>query len=174
VGKNTVLLDNPQLNSGVNGEQPIRVVLDRDLEIPLSRRIFHAPDRKVIVVASEKSYKRKFASYDRLGIGLLAVPLKSGRLDLTELLKRLGEMGISSLLVEGGGETAARFLEEGLVDKVYFFLAPKIFGGAGARTSVEGAGIRNLRDAIDIGKTKVLRFGQDLLVVGYPQYPNGK
>ncbi len=171
VGKNTALQDNPRLNVNIqNAPQPVRVILDPRLEVPLSFNIFKPSDRKVIVVTTENTFKKKFPVYDRKNIGLLAVRSANGRLDLKDLLLKLGKMGMASLLVEGGGEIAAWLLGKKLVDKIYFFVAPKILGGRDATTPVEGPGIRNLDHAIEIKNMKISNAGEDFLFEGYPCY----
>ena len=171
VGKRTALIDNPRLNTNIkNAPQPVRIVLDPKLEIPLNANIFKAEDKKVIVVTSESCYKKKFSVYDRKGIGLLAVPLSKGKLDLTDLLVKLAKMGIASVLAEGGGETAAWLFDHQGVDKIYFFVAPKIVGGRTATTAVEGAGVRDLGRAIQIQNMKVSNIDGDYLFEGYPDY----
>jgi diaminohydroxyphosphoribosylaminopyrimidine deaminase/5-amino-6-(5-phosphoribosylamino)uracil reductase len=73
-------------------------------------------------------------------------------------------MGIMSVLVEGGGELIAGLLEEKLVDRFLFFIAPKIIGGRSALTSVEGRGIGRVRDALDLGRVSVRKFSKDVLI----------
>lgn len=171
VGKRTALIDNPRLNTNIkNAPQPVRIVLDPKLEIPLHANIFKAEDKKVIVVTAERAFKKKFPVYDRKGIGLLAVPLCEGKLDLKDLLIKLAKMGLASVLVEGGGETAAWLLERELADKIYFFVAPKIVGGRTAATAVEGKGVRDLDNAIQIKNVKVSNVSGDYLFEGYPAY----
>lgn len=175
VGKDTVLLDNPRLNVNLNGaSQPVRIVVDPHLEVPLTHHVVRSPDRKVLMATDFSSFRKRFSTYDRLNIALLAVESKNGKLILRDLLSKLGRMGIASVLVEGGGETAACFLEEKLVDRVFFFLAPKILGGRQAKTSVEGEGIRTLNRAIPIRDMKVSLIGEDFLVTGYPVWSQGR
>ena len=171
VGKRTALIDNPRLNVNFKKAiQPVRVVIDPMLELPLTLNVFRSLDKKVLVATRESSFKKKFYLYDRRGIGLLAVKARGHELDLRDLLFKLARMEMISVLVEGGGETAARFLEDRLVDKIYFFLAPKILGGAKSKTSVEGCGIKKLEKAIQIRDMKLLTVGEDFLFQGYPRY----
>jgi diaminohydroxyphosphoribosylaminopyrimidine deaminase/5-amino-6-(5-phosphoribosylamino)uracil reductase len=90
-----------------------------------------------------------------------------GRVELKALMKRLAAMEISSILVEGGGQVHASVLAAGAVDKVIWFIAPKIIGGTGAPCPVGGAGIEYLADAARIGRVSVTRFGEDICVEGY-------
>ncbi len=167
VGARTVLLDDPRLRSGDDARQPVRVILDPFLRIPLNRKIFKFKDGKTLMVCGESCFKKNYERYHRREIALLAVPIRNRRLDLKSLLEKLGTMGIISVLIEGGGETAADFLEAGLVDKVHFFIAPKILGGRAAKTSVEGLGINRLEKAIKIRDMEMSRSGDDFLMTGY-------
>lgn len=171
VGKNTVLKDNPYLNVREPGlPQPWRIVLDQRLEIPLTRKVFKQTDQKTLVVCGLPAFKKKYRQYDQRGIGLLAVAETKTGLDLSALLNKLAAMNITSLLVEGGGETVASFLRARLVDKVLFFIAPKIMGGRQAISSVGGAGIENLDKTVKISRARVEKIGEDFLFTGYPVY----
>jgi len=173
VGKRTALLDDPGLLSGDDTRQPVRVILDPRLEIPLDRKIFKFKDGKTLIVCEASCFGKKYEIYHRRGIALLAVPSRKGRLDLPGVLEKLGGMGIISVLVEGGGETAANFLERGLIDKIHFFIAPKILGGRDAKTSVEGAGMDRPEKALKIRDAEVSRIGEDFLVTGYVKQSSG-
>jgi diaminohydroxyphosphoribosylaminopyrimidine deaminase/5-amino-6-(5-phosphoribosylamino)uracil reductase len=93
---------------------------------------------------------------------VLVAPARGGRIDLRWLLKRLGGEGVTSLLVEGGGEVNAAFLEAGLAQRVEFFYAPKILGGREARRGVAGEGGRRLADLIELREVEWRRVGEDL------------
>ncbi len=82
-------------------------------------------------------------------------------------MRELAKRGVTSILIEGGGRVNASALEMGLVDKVLFFIAPKIVGGEDAITAVEGEGIDRIGQAIRLKDTKVRRFGEDILFEGY-------
>ncbi len=91
----------------------------------------------------------------------------SGRVDIRSLLRELAKREVTSVLIEGGGETVASALEAGLVDKVYFFIASKIIGGRKATTSVEGEGVEKAGKAIRLKKMSYRKIGDDLLIEGY-------
>jgi diaminohydroxyphosphoribosylaminopyrimidine deaminase/5-amino-6-(5-phosphoribosylamino)uracil reductase len=93
-------------------------------------------------------------------------PAPTGRVDLTALMRRLGEQQIQSVLIEGGGTLASAALAAGLVDRVYFIVAPLIIGGAEAPTAVSGEGVARLADAWRIRDMKVRRIGEDVLITG--------
>lgn len=89
-----------------------------------------------------------------------------GRVGLAALMRRLGEEQIQSVLIEGGGTLAGAALAAGLVDRVYFFIAPLIIGGAAAPSTVDGEGVEHLADAWRMSNMKVRRIGEDVLISG--------
>ena len=92
---------------------------------------------------------------------------EGGRVDLGGLMKALGERGITSILVEGGGTLTGSLFDQGLVDKVIAFIAPTIIGGSAARTAVGGTGFARVADALRLGRVQVEKMGDDLMVTGY-------
>lgn len=170
VGTETVLQDNPELivHSGSRAEnKPWRVILDRKIRIPVSSKVFRRGPLTLCAVSERVLSSRKNVSkISGKGRILLPVREKSGRLDLRDLLDQLGAMGVASLLVEGGGETAWSFLNDGLVQKVIWILAPKLIGGRSSKTSLEGRGIAKLTQAIPVQNMKVSRLGPDWLMEG--------
>jgi len=172
VGVNTVIKDNPLLTSR-RPRSPIKVILDPDLRIPERAKIFSkcSPSLNIIVVLKEslndKAILEKIKRLSKRGILVIACPEKDARIDLKFLLKELAELEISQLLVEGGGETLAGFIEGGLVDRVLFFIAPKIIGGKDAITSVEGQGVDRVRKSLKLKDIKIEKIGEDILVGGY-------
>ena len=176
VGKGTVLADDPTLNTRLGkrqtGRDPVRVVLDSRLEIPLTARVLDpALGGPTIVACASKPDPAKVAELRRRGIDVWPQPLKSGRVSLLSLLKRLGKRNVSSLLVEGGAEINASFLvSEKLVDRVMIIYAPKIVGGAGAPTLVGGSGVSVMDQAINLDIESIRRLGDDILVEAVPRY----
>lgn len=168
VGKNTVFLDHPRLTvrAGIGAHQPWRIVLDRRGELSASERIFHQPG-PVVLVCGERFLKRALRKFEKTPVTFLTVHQRRGRLDLRELLGRLGRLGLTSLLIEGGGETAWHFLEAGLVDKIDWIIAPKLIGGRTAKTSVEGEGILNPNRAWRVQNIQIQPLGADFLFEGY-------
>ncbi|MDD5136172.1 MAG: bifunctional diaminohydroxyphosphoribosylaminopyrimidine deaminase/5-amino-6-(5-phosphoribosylamino)uracil reductase RibD, partial [Candidatus Omnitrophica bacterium] len=147
VGARTVVKDDPLLLSNLSkGRQPVRVIVDSALKIPKSAKIFSRMDESPVIIATTKAGS------------------KPGRVDLRDLLKKLGGMGICHLLVEGGGEIVASLVEKRLVDEFLFFIAPKIIGGRDAATSVEGAGIKKMREALNFSKMRIRKFKKDILI----------
>ncbi len=173
VGVNTIMRDNPILTSRKN-KSPIKIVLDSKLRVLENANIFSKKSPALNIVAVlRKSLKdphilKKVERFNKRGILIIACPGKNNRIDLEWLLKELAELEISRLLVEGGGDTIAGFLEQGFVDKALFFIAPKIIGGRNAVTSVEGKGIAKASHAIKLKNVEVEMIGEDILISGRP------
>ena len=179
VGVNTIIRDNPILTSRKN-KSPIKIVLDSNLRVSESANIFSKKSPGLNIVAIlRKSLKiphilKKTWRFNKKGILVIACPGKNSRIDMEWLLKELAELEISRLLVEGGGDTIAGFLEQGLADRILFFIAPKIIGGRNAVTSVEGRGVDKVSQAIELKNVKVEMIEGDILVSGEPlNFTNG-
>jgi diaminohydroxyphosphoribosylaminopyrimidine deaminase/5-amino-6-(5-phosphoribosylamino)uracil reductase len=172
VGVNTIIEDNPVLTSRQR-RSPIKVVLDPDLKVPEGAKIFSKESPRLSIVAIQKKTLRKKGIVEKVkrlnkkGVLVISCAGKAGKINLKMLLKELAELEIAHLLVEGGGETAASFLEEGLVDRVLFFIAPKIIGGKDAISAVGGIGVDRVDKAIRLRHAEVARIGEDILIKGY-------
>ncbi len=169
VGVNTVLADDPELTvREVEGPQPLRVILDSRGRTPITARVLDRAARTLI--AATGSMPRK--AEERLreaGAEVARFPAAGGKVDLGALLQWLGERGIDSVLVEGGGEVAWSFVSRGLVRKFYLFYGPVVIGGRDAVPGVGGDGFPDLDGAARLEIRRVERLGADLLVVGYPE-----
>lgn len=185
VGVNTVLADNPSLTFRP-ASKPLakykvplrRIILDPTARTPLNAKIVcdQSSSLTTIVVSGDAPKRRVAALVKRVNV--LVAPCKRRRsgpsaclLDLRWLLKRLGSENVTSLLVEGGGETNASFLLNGLAQRVAFFYAPKILGGNGSRKAVAGQGITNLADAIRLRRPEWRRIGDDLFMTARVEPP---
>lgn len=171
VGVNTVLKDDPEIVSSnkcqVSSQKiPYKIVVDSRLRIPLKAKILKRPE-EVIIATTKKALKSKARLLEKLGVKILAVKEKNGKVDLKALMKELAGMEITSVFIEGGGEINASALGSGIVDKVLFFIAPKIIGGRNAKTAVEGNGILRVARAIPVRDISVSRIGGDVVVEGY-------
>ncbi len=168
VGTRTVLLDNPLLTCRlVKGKDPLRVVLDARLAIPITARVY--ADANVLVVTSTASLRVKQRlkqdALQKKGIGVLRVPAQQGRLDLRSVLAALGRRGIFSVLVEGGSRLNASLIREELADKLLFVIAPRILGNG---ISVVGdVGIRNIDRAINLRQMQISASGKDIVCEAY-------
>jgi diaminohydroxyphosphoribosylaminopyrimidine deaminase/5-amino-6-(5-phosphoribosylamino)uracil reductase len=166
-GVNNVIKDDPELTTRlVKGRNPLRIILDSKLRIPLDAKVLTAQDKaKTIVAATPAAAKEKRAALQKMGIEILIVPAdKDGRVDLKKLLNTLGGREITSLLVEGGGEVFTSFLRLGLWDKVVAIIAPKILGKG--TDTVGELNITDLSKALKLKFTRVYRSGEDIVVEG--------
>ncbi|MFH1285397.1 MAG: bifunctional diaminohydroxyphosphoribosylaminopyrimidine deaminase/5-amino-6-(5-phosphoribosylamino)uracil reductase RibD [Candidatus Micrarchaeota archaeon] len=167
VGINTVLKDNPKLTSRVEGgRNPLRVILDSKLRIPLDANVL--ADSNVIIATSEKFDEKKKRVLERKGVRVLV--LGKERVGMRALMKKLGELGVTSVLIEGGGEVSASALKEKIVDKVLFFIAPKIIGGRSAPSPVGGEGAKSMREALKLARVSFRKVGEDLAVEAYTAF----
>lgn len=169
VGVNTVLVDNPTLTTRLvkKIKHPIRIVLDTLAKTPLKAKVVKNKDSKTIIVVGPKAKKKKVAALRKAGVEVLIVKVSQGKIDLATLMKKLAKLRITSILVEGGGEVVASALQAKIVDKMHCVVAPKIFGGRSAKTSVEGDGVKLPSQAWQLKEIKVNRLGTDILVTGY-------
>ncbi len=171
VGIGTVLADNPQLTARRPrrpGNDPIRVVLDSHLRIPPDAHLLHLKSSAPTWVACTGAAPAdKIRALKSLGADVLVLPENKGRVALKPLLQELGCRQVQSLLVEGGAEVFGAFLDQRLVDKFYFFYAPKILGGKNAYPAVAGRGVTNLSEAHLAHHLTLRRLGPDLMVSGY-------
>ncbi|HXV63716.1 MAG TPA: bifunctional diaminohydroxyphosphoribosylaminopyrimidine deaminase/5-amino-6-(5-phosphoribosylamino)uracil reductase RibD [Vicinamibacteria bacterium] len=169
VGIDTVLEDNPRLDRRPeNRRLPsalLRVVLDSYLRLPRDSRLIRAPGPVVVFCASNAPGRRR-RPLESLGVEVVELPVHEGRLDLEAALKWLGARGISRLLVEGGGEIHASFLERGLADHLVLYVAPRILGGRDARPLVGGDGARSVIEAIPLRKARWARVGDAWMIEG--------
>lgn len=171
VGTLTVKIDNPRmtpylLNSRAR-RKPIRIVLDRKLELSKKFKVFNDEAETIVLTSEKQPAPRRNAYTQSRSVNVYPVREAHGKLDVKSILKTLYSLGITSLLIEGGGELIASFLEARVVDKVYWFIAPFILGGRTTVTSVEGIGVRKVKDSIRLRNVKTSKIGEDLLVEGY-------
>lgn len=169
VGIGTVLKDDPRLNTRLEGgRDPIRIIVDTNARIPLTSKALNVKsDTRTIVATTEKADKDNLEAIKQIGAQVIVTPLKNNRVDLRYFLKKLGEIGIDSVLIEGGSTLNFSMLQEGLVDKVMSFISPKIVGGEGSKTPVGGEGIKYIRDCINLKDINVRAFDEDILIEGY-------
>jgi len=167
VGIETVLRDDPELTVRLGRpwpREPFRVVLDTKARTPRTARVIRAgsPSRALIVVGADAPEAR---ARELAGAGATVVPCRTrdGRLDLGAVLDELFTREVRGVLVEGGGEIHAAFLDTNLVDRVAIYVAPLLVGGRGATPVVGGVG-RELKNAVRLGGLSVTALGDDLLI----------
>ncbi|MCL5090422.1 MAG: bifunctional diaminohydroxyphosphoribosylaminopyrimidine deaminase/5-amino-6-(5-phosphoribosylamino)uracil reductase RibD [Patescibacteria group bacterium] len=167
VGVNTVLADNPHLGTRIKRKKdPIRIILDPRLRIPLKAQVLR--DLNVIIATTTKADKFKKEQLENRGLTVLV--FDSGHIPIKELLSKLWEKEIISILVEGGGETLGNFIDAKLIDKVYAFQAPILIGGQTAIT-IGGTGCPNIHQALQLKNLSVKKFADNLLTIGYLNEP---
>ncbi len=163
VGKSTVLMDNPRLTCRLqNGIDPVKIIVDTNLEIPINSQVFKS--KKVILAIGEYVNEEKARPYKEIGVNILKLPIKNNMVDLKALFNKLGSIGISSVLVEGGGTLNFSLLKEGLIDRFYCFIAPKILGGRKAFSPFDGEGFENIDSAVSVVNYEVFGYNGDVLI----------
>lgn len=168
VGVNTVIKDNPELTCRVeDGKNPIRIILDSSLRIPLNSKVITDKKARTIIATTEKASVDKLSILTQSGIEVLVTSSKNGQVNLKELMVKLGEINIDSILVEGGGTLNFEALKAGIVDKVQIYIAPKFIGGNMSKTPVEGMGIESLQEAYGVENVTVTIVEKDILIEGY-------
>jgi diaminohydroxyphosphoribosylaminopyrimidine deaminase/5-amino-6-(5-phosphoribosylamino)uracil reductase len=169
VGVGTVLIDNPRLDVRLvkKIKNPVSVVLDAHARTPLKANVLQIKKAKTLIIVGKDAPQKKVNALIKQGAEIIKVKARAGKIFLPELLRKLGRMHITSVLVEGGGTVNASFIEQHLVDKAIFAIAPKIFGGKEAKTCVEGEGVADPAQAIFLKKIHVERLEEDILISGY-------
>lgn len=168
VGINTVIEDNPMLTARVDGgKNPIRIVVDSSLKIDINANVVQDKSAKTIVATTDKADKDKILKLQAQDVDVIVVDKdENDKVDIEKLLDILGQQNICSILVEGGATLSGSFVAKKLVDKVYFFIAPKIVGGKEAKTPVAGTGILNLQEALALKDIQIEKLEEDILIIG--------
>ena len=174
VGIGTVKKDDPSLDCRIKGgRNPYRVIADSGLDIPLSAKVLKHNDNRTIIATvhqgpkHNRAHQRKAGLLENMGVQVLTVKEKDGKIDLRSLMKKLAGLEITSVMIEGGSAINASALSSGIVDKVMLFTAPKIIGGADAISSIGGESPVLLTNAFSINDLQVTKIGDDLLLEGY-------
>ncbi|MBQ0056477.1 MAG: bifunctional diaminohydroxyphosphoribosylaminopyrimidine deaminase/5-amino-6-(5-phosphoribosylamino)uracil reductase RibD [Bacteroidales bacterium] len=176
-GIGTVLADDPMLNCRLESKdlpkgmsvhdvrQPVRIIADRQARIPLDSKLAaSAHEQRTVVAYAEGADLRKLHLLNKAGVETWCCPTPE------DLLERAGKEHISGILVEGGGTLNESLLRASLIDEVYAFIAPKIVGGADAKTPVEGLGLSRMSDAVTLDEVSTTAVGQDILVHGFVKH----
>ena len=166
VGIGTVLADDPTLNCRLEGgRNPVRIVCDSNLRIPLeSKLVKTAGEYPLIVACAQGADPEKRVALTEAGAEVIPLPKKGESLDLDMLMDELGERKIDGILLEGGGTLNESALKAGIVQKVYCYIAPKIFGGSEAKSPVEGQGKARADEAWQFRRVSIDTFGEDLMI----------
>ena len=174
-GIGTVLADDPMLNVRVEGwKSPVRILCDSSLRIPLDSQIVRSAKEYRTIVAyagweeneeiTEKITK-KIEQLHAKGVDTVCCPDEKGQIDLKKLMTYLGNEGIDSILLEGGGTLNDSALRAGIVKEVHCFIASKLFGGKNSKTPVEGIGIGLPSEALKLKCTDICRIGEDIRII---------
>ena len=166
IGANTLIKDNPGLD-GVK-RSPFKAVISPRLNIPLDSYLLEKNPDKLIIFTSDKSKLKRKKIPDKVKIFFLKE--EKGWLPIEKILKILYSLGLMSVFVEGGSQTLGQFFIKREVDKVFFFIAPKVIGGRAALSSIGAKGFPTLKTAPSLENFKIKRIGKDILVWGYPKY----
>jgi diaminohydroxyphosphoribosylaminopyrimidine deaminase/5-amino-6-(5-phosphoribosylamino)uracil reductase len=181
VGINTVLHDNPYLTVRDQGalktavkDNPHRVIVDAFARTPVEAHVIKeiTPESRTLIAVSVRAEKSKVNALKAQGAVILYVPeVEDGRLDFRILMNELGEQKISYLMVEGGSTVSAAMLKADLVDKVFWFVAPKIVGGIDAVSAVGGTSPLEIAQSLQLKDVKYEQIGPDMLMRGYVHTP---
>jgi diaminohydroxyphosphoribosylaminopyrimidine deaminase/5-amino-6-(5-phosphoribosylamino)uracil reductase len=181
VGVGTILADDPLLTDRSDNPRRrplLRVILDSRLRLPPDSRLVQSVAKKglftndVLVFCSSGDHKKK-SELEAHGIRIEQLPqaASEGRPDIHAILRRLGQLEITSVMIEGGAAVNAMALASGVVDKVFLYYAPKIFGCAGSVPFATGAGLSQMDKPLQVNRLSLHRFGEDFAVEGYLRDP---
>jgi len=171
VGVNTIKTDNPQLTTrleGKKGKDPTRIILDTNLSIPEEAKVLHndSPSDTIIITGNSVPLEKK-SRLEKMGAQIIDAKLKDNLIDLNALMDKLGQMRITSLLIEGGSRVAAEAINARIVDKICFFYAPKILGGDDGAPMLRGMGPALMSQSVAVSDVTVRRFDEDMMIEGY-------
>lgn len=171
VGINTVINDNPRLTTRRkhgNSVDPHRIIVDSLGRIPMNSRVItEKSDKDTILLTTSRILAKKKEKLESMGVKVVECNDKSGKIDLKDAMRKLFEMGIASILLEGGGTVNFEMSRSGLIDEYNIFIAPKIIGGADAPSIFSGEGISKINDSINVDIEDVSMVGKDILIKGY-------
>ena len=166
-GVGTVLADDPLLTCRMEGgKNPLRVICDSRLRTPLDSQIVRTAREVPTVVATICQDLSARRPYEAAGCQVWTMPERDGHVDLPALMERLGAEQIDSVLLEGGGTLNWAALESGVVQRVQAYIAPKLFGGADARSPVGGLGVEDPAQAVRLRNSTITPLGDDFLLEG--------
>ncbi len=165
VGIQTIISDNPRLTCRIpGGRNPIRIICDSHLRIPMEAEVVQTAKKMKTVVATVSSEQEKISALREAGVKVLITDSADGKVDLQDLMQKLGQEKIDSILLEGGGTLNQSALQSGIVNHIQIYLAPKIFGGTGKYTPVSGIGVKEPDEAYLLINRKIGIFGEDILL----------
>ena len=167
VGTDTVIADNPSLTArrGRARRNPLRVIVDGRLRIPLGSEVVKtAGETPTLVATSSGGSLKKARALEKAGVEVLVAPSKGPRIDLGRLMEELGARGVMSVMIEGAGDLAGAAVGAGVVDRVMFFVAPKLVGGT--RCAVTGFEVSRMKEALRLHDVEAGVSGGDVVIEG--------
>lgn len=168
-GSGTLLADDPQLTvRTAKGKNPVRIIVDSNLRIPVNCRLMQEAHKIPVIVAAIRGENAKIAALTAKGVEVLFCSEKGGAVDLPDLLRRLGARGIQSILLEAGERLCGEMLRNNLIDRFLLFYAPKLLGGNG-KGLFSGLGAPLMADSVPLAIKKVSKVGNDIFVEAYPE-----
>lgn len=171
VGVGTVLADDPSLTCRLeNGRNPVRIICDTNLKTPPSSNIVRTAREVPTIIATCCEESDRISEYESLGCRIIRTGTNNGHVNLNELMEILGKEKIDSILLEGGGELNWSALKSGIVNKVQAYIAPKIFGGDGAKSPVAGVGAEFPDNGFYLTDSKIIQIGEDFLIESKVNY----
>lgn len=169
VGVDTVLADNPELTvRHVRGKNPLRIIVDSRLRTPESVNVLSNKLASKTIIATTESNPQIHLRYTKTGATVLVCNEYDGRVRLDDMLRKLSQMGIQSIMLEGGSRLAGEMLQHNLIDEMVFFIAPKIIGNNGfAPFTLQG--MFSMAEAIRLQYTEIRKSGVDIMVKARPE-----
>ncbi len=177
VGINTVLADDPSLTTrlpGGGGKDPARIILDTHLRTPLDARVVtNDSAARTYIFSGPDVQPERIRAYQEKNVTVLVARQEASRIRFRQVLEDLGRMELTSLLIEGGARVHASALRDGIVDRVIFFVAPKIIGGGESKECVANLRVRRLSEAVHLESIQIERIGDDVMIQGDVIRPDG-
>jgi diaminohydroxyphosphoribosylaminopyrimidine deaminase/5-amino-6-(5-phosphoribosylamino)uracil reductase len=171
VGVGTVIADDPMLTCRLDGgRNPIRIVVDTNLRTPVDSRLVRTAGETPTIIVTCCQDREKREPYESAGVRIMRAESSGGRVDLAALMRRLGGERVDSVLLEGGGELNYSALAAGVVNRIHAYVAPKIFGGAGAKSPVGGLGVADPSVSFTASDWRITPLGRDILIEAEVKY----
>lgn len=165
VGIGTVLRDNPFLTCRIpNGRNPIRIICDSNLAIPDSSNIVQTAKDVPTIIATCSNSNERIDELIAKNCTIIRVQPENGQINLMEMLKKIGNMGIDSIFLEGGGTLNWAAIQKGIVNKIQTYIAPKLLGGISNLTPIEGEGVKSPDFALQLSRPQITPLGDDILL----------
>lgn len=168
VGIGTILADDPMLTCRLpdKTKDPVKIIMDSKARLPFGSKVLMGNDSKVVLATTENADTARVQTLENMGVKIIKTSGKD-KVNIKQLLLKLGDMGITSMLIEGGPTVLSSFVKEDLIDKFTVFLAPKFIGGDG-KSAIADLNIKDLQDVNNLQITNVEKIGQDVMLEIYP------